>query len=309
MLIKNRFLRAQCVKRLFDITTREDTITCALAVVTLLAIGAAAPAEAMPVYDNGGIYLDTVRYDNGGRYPSGPPGFGGDPAHASFNVGPTEPGKWGPPAFGTGATVTWSLMPSGLIVDGRESSSIALSEFMPQGFKDALFAAFDAWSDVADITFIKKPDPRVGWVAPGAAAVDIRITGHPLDGSFGVLAHTFFPPKNGPKVGGGWPLAGDIHFDSEETWALSFDAPGFSIFQVAAHEIGHAIGLAHSDVSNSLMNPIYSEDFRGPQADDIAGVQYIYGTVVAAPPTLALLAVAMPGLLGFLWRTSRRGAA
>jgi hypothetical protein len=69
---------------------------------------------------------------------------------------------------------------------------------------------------------------------------------------------------------------------------------------VSAHEIGHAIGLAHTGVPASLMNPFYTEAFSGPQADDIAGAAFIYGPAASAPPpripeprSLALVGLAL----------------
>lgn len=50
---------------------------------------------------------------------------------SAFNLGPTSPGKWGPPAFGTGATVTWSLIPTGTACDGGPCTSFA--DAMPAG--------------------------------------------------------------------------------------------------------------------------------------------------------------------------------
>ncbi len=214
-----------------------------------------------------------------------------------FVLGPTVPGKWGPAAFGTGATVTYSYMPTGTscAAEFAGCSISAMADFLPAGFGAAISAAFAAWSAVADITFVLVADDGAAFNAPTTSG-DIRLGGHTFDGPSGVLAHGFYPPANGATA------AGDIHFDSAEAWKIGFGGPGFDIFQVMAHEIGHAIGLDHTGVAGSLMNPFYTEAFSGPQADDIAGATFIYGSPVVVPPTvpvpaaLPLLTVALAGL-------------
>lgn len=228
-----------------------------------------------------------------------------------------SPGKWGPSALGTGATVTYSLM--GIVsVDERTSvddlvsfndSSTAFADFMPAGFETEVANAFNAWSAVADITFVEVTDNGVDFNAAEALG-DIRLGGHTFDGEFGVLAHGFFPPVNGLSA------AGDIHFDTEDTWKIGFGGAGFDIFQVLAHEIGHAIGLDHTLVAGSLMSPFYTEAFTGLRPDDIAGAQFIYGvspfvTASAAIPLPAALplfgsALAVIGVMG--WRRKRRNS-
>ena len=116
-------------------------------------------------------------------------GFGsllapGAPEAGDFVLGGTAPGKWGPAAFGTGAVVTWSLMPTGTS-DGGEGhpggTFTALSAFMPAGFQAAIQAAFDAWSAVANLTFVMVADG--GCAFNTACGGDIRIGGATFDGA------------------------------------------------------------------------------------------------------------------------------
>jgi hypothetical protein len=220
-------------------------------------------------------------------------------AHA-YVLGPTSPGKWGSPVMGTGATVTWSLMPSG-VSNAAEGAGVstAFASFMPAGFLTEVQAAFNAWSAVADITFVQVADSGHAFNAAGASG-DIRLGGHAFDGAGGTLAHGYYPPNNGDTA------AGDIHFDTGDLWKIGFGGPGFSIFQVLAHEIGHAIGLDHTGVANSLMNPFYTEAFSGLQADDIAGAQFIYGRARASVPDGGSLVLMLGFAFGALAALRRR---
>ena len=49
------------------------------------------------------------------------------------------------------------------------------------------------------------------------------------------------------------------------------------LYQVALHELGHNLGLEHSNVRNSIMYPILLYDNTGLHSDDIAGIQALYG--------------------------------
>lgn len=220
---------------------------------------------------------------------------------AAYVLGPTD--KWGSATFGTGATVTYSFMGNGVSCGGEPECAAgsglntSILTGMGAGGEAAITAAFDAWSAVADISFSLVADDGAAYNAATLSG-DIRIGMHYFDGSGSTLAHAYYPPYTGVT---GDTIYGDIHFDTAETWKIGFGGSGFDIFTVAAHEIGHAIGLKHTGVSGSLLNAYYSEAFSGPQADDIAGAQYLYGapvTTTVPEPTTGLLL--LTGMISFM---------
>jgi len=125
--------------------------------------------------------------------------------------------------------------------------------------------AFGIWSQVAPINFVVKKDGRVH--------IDIRFAsgdhgdGDAFDGPGNTLAHAYFPQ-----------YGGDAHFDDQEYWTIDSYA-GTNIFQVAAHELGHSLGLGHSNVREALMAPFYQKykpNFK-LHIDDVLAIQALYG--------------------------------
>lgn len=131
--------------------------------------------------------------------------------------------------------------------------------------------AFKMWSDVSKLSFEERKRGRV--------SIDIRFErkehgdGDPFDGPGKTLAHAFFPQ-----------YGGDAHFDDEEKWTIN-EYYGSNLFQVAAHEFGHSLGLSHTDYKRALMAPYYrgyEPNFKLDK-DDILAIQNLYGSNEATP--------------------------
>ncbi|XP_018546481.1 matrix metallopeptidase 30 [Lates calcarifer] len=154
---------------------------------------------------------------------------------------------------------------------GKTVITYRITDYTPdlsQSAVDATLAkALKLYSDVVPLDFKQ--------IHSGTAdmMITFRTRDHgdfaPFDGQNGVLAHAFSPGEG---------HGGDTHFDEDENWTLT--STGANLFLVAAHEFGHALGLAHSQVQTALMYPNYqyvnTEGYKLPD-DDRQGVQAIYG--------------------------------
>ncbi|ELW64939.1 Stromelysin-1 [Tupaia chinensis] len=128
--------------------------------------------------------------------------------------------------------------------------------------------ALKVWKDVTPLTFSRTYDREADIM------ISFVVKEHgdffPFDGPGSSLAHAY-PP--GPGV------EGDVHFDDDEKWTE--DMSGTNLFLVAAHELGHSLGLFHSTNTEALMYPLYKSftdlaQFRLAQ-DDVDGIQSLYG--------------------------------
>lgn len=133
--------------------------------------------------------------------------------------------------------------------------------------------AFGVWEEVSTLRFAEvapedSPTFTIAWErgnhGDGYAFDDAGINNN-------VLAHAFFPPPCGG------PFAGALHFDEFERWTDAAAEGSVRLLNVAIHEIGHLLGLQHSDQQQSIMFAFYSDAIDQLFQDDIDGIRALYG--------------------------------
>ncbi|CAF0744312.1 unnamed protein product [Didymodactylos carnosus] len=135
-----------------------------------------------------------------------------------------------------------------------------------------LSKALRLWSDASSLTFEhrKKRDKFTDRETDIQISFEIGDHGdtEPFDGPGNVLGHAFFPQ-----------YGGDAHFDNDEYWTTK-SLEGVNLFQVAAHEFGHSLGLEHSNDPEAIMAPcnnVYRRTRFGFDSDYPKNIRDLFG--------------------------------
>lgn len=165
----------------------------------------------------------------------------------------------------------------------RLSSRLPAAQITPE-----ILRAMQEWAKVVEISFAPVPGSNYSRTVNILFATGAHGDAYPFDGPGRVLAHTFYPSPPNPET-----IAGDMHLDDDEEWVTgeSLSLRSVDVFSVVLHELGHALGLGHSDVPGSVMYPYYRRAI-GLTAEDIQAIRELYaarvpeqgGTPVPEPP-------------------------
>lgn len=180
-------------------------------------------------------------------------------------------------------------------IDKRHTNYEIMSEKLStQDICVALVRAFKTWELAANINFIEinygqdiHCNTYLGLTSKRPPYVDVtrpkiqlgffkgyHKDNQQFDGVSGTLAHAYYPGRSS--------FSGMVHFDREEPWTLDQDTwVGNDLFLVATHEIGHSLGIGHSDVQGSIMFSAYQSVLNTKFSlhwDDLSAIRSLYGS-------------------------------
>ena len=143
----------------------------------------------------------------------------------------------------------------------------------PTDVEQIVAQAFQSWANVCGLRFRRVTNPNDANILMGVA----RGKRAGFDGPLNVLAYCYLP--SGDNFRGQI----EMYWDLDEAWSKSADRNSIALLNVTAHELGHGLGLSHTNIQRQLMNPSYSPAIAGPQSNDIAEVVRRYGPPSAMP--------------------------
>jgi predicted Zn-dependent protease len=163
--------------------------------------------------------------------------------------------------------VTWSF------ANSPGTANDPFSSYIGAQYQATIEAAINAWSAVSGLTFVEVPD---------SATTDVRIGwGDFQTATSGVIGYTDFQQTNGAIQQGASVRLEDpmeTSLTTDPAGSLVYSGTNTTLYQVALHEIGRAIGLSDNADPNSVMFGTASSSNQTLDQTDIDGAQALYGT-------------------------------
>ncbi|MBN9562150.1 MAG: Hint domain-containing protein [Alphaproteobacteria bacterium] len=174
--------------------------------------------------------------------------------------------------FWTSQTITWSFAASTFAGD----SAHPYSSFVTDGAAQSVIEqAFQQWQTESGLSFVEVPDSidtdiRIGWgnLGTGNGTEQIGETYYTYLNGGNALNPDVIVRLEDPAFVPLAPGAGGV---------LTYQGYNATLYQVALHELGHALGLAHSTDPTAVMYASSGTANRDLDDSDIAGIQALYG--------------------------------
>jgi hypothetical protein len=187
---------------------------------------------------------------------------------------------------GDPTTLTYSFVPDGTFIPdigvgtGNSNLFAMMRTIYGSGAGDAsadptwqahYATVFGRWGELCGATYVLElnDDGSQLNTASGSLGVrgDLRMAAMPIDGNSGILAYNNFPQD------------GDMVLDGTDNFYDTTTGNSLRLINVLAHEHGHGMGQLHvcPIQETKLMEPFFSDNFAGPQHDDIQNASRHYG--------------------------------
>lgn len=182
--------------------------------------------------------------------------------------------KWGEPALGVGASISYALADETLTFEGARNCRdltpihrLTGQDLSYETLVQETASAFKVWERAADLSFHRVEDAR-------QADIIIGTQGQPRGRAFANATY-------GPELNEGVRAIDQalVCLNPQHQWKVGFDGNKdvYDIRYTLIHEIGHAIGLNHPGPSGQVMGFRYTEEFAELQPGDLEGVRRLYG--------------------------------
>lgn len=162
-------------------------------------------------------------------------------------------------------TISYSFYVDWAFGDSARNSKFSNIDFLNRADVAQIESAMDAWERVSGVEFVRVAD---------SASADVRIgieNWLDSDGPGGTIGTAWSWSSGGVRT------AAAITFDPAESWTPT------ALYDNALHELGHAMGIKHSDVPNTVMSgPPHTSYSDQPGRDvlthdDVRAAKEIFG--------------------------------
>jgi hypothetical protein len=218
--------------------------------------------------------------------------------------------KWSQPGgLGSQITLTYSfenMFDGGLLMPNNQPLPNAL-------IRGSIEEALGIWASVVPINFVEVADNGLPYGNAAAQYGQLRFRHVYINGPDPpppadpiAKAQAYFPSSG--------IYAGDVEYDHSDRWQEMGTRPIPDILGATIHELGHSLGLNHTNIVDANMYWIFTR-YSGLgtgqlHPDDIAGIQSIYGAgsgiVTSLVPEPASWVLAAMGVAVFSLGKNRR---